>query len=148
MERLFCAQADFYRVWSCWSIGGSRRSLPDAWERLFVDARFFIPGRRLSRPTFKRFVEAFNETGDIKRSIDDLIGNIPSDDFAVALSSAYEWIYAAVKALRFNAGALAIEISEVTSVAGLRAVSRSALTELFSPRYAWRPFHHMVLHPP
>jgi hypothetical protein len=102
----------------------------------------------MSRPTLKRFTETFAETGKIKQSIDDLIESIPSDDFAVALSSAYEWIYAGVKALRLHAGALAIEISEVTSVAVIRMVSRSALTELFGPGYAWRPFHNMIFRPP
>jgi hypothetical protein len=122
--------------------------LPNARARFFVHARFFIPGRKISRPTLKRFTETFVETGNIKQCIDDVVESIPSDEFAIALSSAYEWIYASVKALRLNAGMLAIEIGEVTSVALIRVVSRSALNELFGPRYAWRPFHDMIFHPP
>lgn len=109
---------------------------------------FLIAGRRLSRPTLKSFAETFAATGEIKMCIDDLIEHIEGDDFAIALSSAYEWIYATIRALRLNAGRLAIQVSEVTSVAVMRSVSSSALSDLFESRYAWHPYHDMVLHPP
>lgn len=109
---------------------------------------FLIAGRRLSRPTIKNFVETFAATGDIKRSIDDLVERIDSDDFAIALSSAYEWIYASLRALRLNAGRLAIAISEMTSVTVMRSVSKSAVRDLFEPRYAWHSDHDMIFHPP
>lgn len=109
---------------------------------------FLIAGRRLSRPTFRIFTETFNTTGDIKASIDALIERLDVDDFAIALSSAYEWIYASIRALRLNAGALAITISEETSVAVMRSVSSSGLRDLFKPHYAWHPGHDMIFHPP
>lgn len=109
---------------------------------------FLIAGRRLSRPTLKNFAETFAATGDIKICIDDLIERIERDDFAIALSSAYEWIYASLRALRLNAGRLAIAISEVTSVAVVRSVSRSALRDLFESSHAWHPGHDMIFHPP
>lgn len=109
---------------------------------------FFVPGRRLSRPTLKLFAEKFAGTGDIKSGIDDLVESIESDDFSVALSSAYEWLYGCVRALRFNAGRLAIAVSEATTVLGIRAAPRSALAVLFDCHLPFRPFQRMIFWPP
>jgi hypothetical protein len=109
---------------------------------------FLVPGRRLSRPTLRRFVEVFAETGDIKKGIDDIVERIEGDDFSIALSSAYDWLYGCVRALRLNAGRLATSVSEATSAAAIRSASRSALADLFDRHLAFRPLQRMIFWPP
>lgn len=109
---------------------------------------FLIAGRKLSRRTFKRFAQDFVQAGSIRASIDGLIAKVPLDDFTVALSSAYEWLYQAVRALRLNAGALAIRVEEGTSIGVVMAVRPGALDHLFLAKFIWHPAHHMLCYPP
>jgi hypothetical protein len=102
----------------------------------------------LSRPSLKRFAQVFNQASNIKASIDDLVAKIPLEDFTIPLSSAYEWIYQTVRALRLNAGNLAIKIGTATSVFILRTASPSAINDLFRPELSWHPSHHTLLYPP
>jgi hypothetical protein len=111
--------------------------------------QFLIPRLRLARPTLREFAEVFNKSGLIRNSIDALIEKFEGEDFSVALSSAYELIYTTVRALRLNAGQLAIVISELTSVSVVRDVFPSALRDLFEPGvYAFYPLYDLVFYPP
>jgi hypothetical protein len=93
-------------------------------------------------------VQSFAETSSIRVSIDGLIAKVPFDDFTLALSSAYEWIYQAARALRLNSGLLAIRVEEVASVGVVIAVRPSALGDLFLVKFSWHPAHHMLCYPP
>jgi hypothetical protein len=93
-------------------------------------------------------VQKFKESSSVRCSIDGLVAKVPLDDFTVALSSAYEWIYQTVRALRLNAGSLAIEVEEVTSVGVVNLVRPSALGDLFLAKFSWHPAHHMLCYPP
>jgi hypothetical protein len=109
---------------------------------------FLVPRHKLSRLSLKKFVQVFIQTGNIKTSIDDLVSKIPLDDFTVALSSAYEWVYQTVRALRLNASRLAVTVGSATSVFALRVAAPSAITDLFRAELSWHPSHHMLLYPP
>jgi hypothetical protein len=148
LEGIFCTQLD---LWGSGLRGCHRdpcRPLSEAGEGFLLYSRFFIPGRHLSRPSLKRFAQIFNRSGNIKASIDDLIAKIPLEDFTVSLSSAYEWIYQSVRALRLNAGQLAVTVGAATSVLSLSNASPSAIDDLFQPEFIWHPSHHMLLYPP
>lgn len=116
--------------------------------RFFLCSRFFIPGRRLSRPSFKRFISQIANGQSVRSAIDDLVERVCAEDFTVALSTAYEWIYQSVRALRLNAGRLAIRVGGDTGVGTLRSASKSAVGDLFSPKIMWHPAHHMLVYPP
>ncbi len=67
----------------------------------------------------------------------------------MALSSAYEWLYQAVRALRLNVTTLAAAIGEATSVGVLRETARSALMGLFDHcELSWHPAYYITLLPP
>lgn len=93
-------------------------------------------------------MQSFAESSSIRTSIDGLVAKVPLEDFTVALSSAYEWIYQSVRALRLNSGALAIRVEEMTSVDVVVAVRSSALGYLFLAKFSWHPAHHMLCYPP
>ena len=109
---------------------------------------FLIPGRRLSRLSLKRFTENFAQTLSLKSSIDDLVGRVPLEDFTVALSTAYEWIYQTVRALRLNASALAIGVDQFTSVGAFVATQPGARRDVFFAKFGWHPAHYILCYPP
>jgi hypothetical protein len=64
------------------------------------------------------------------------------------MSTAYDWIYQSLRALRLNAARFAISVAAITSVAVLITASPSALDDLFYPEVSWHPAHHMLVYPP
>jgi hypothetical protein len=111
---------------------------------------FLIPGRRLSRASWKKFIEVFQETKIIRDSIDGLLVGLDCVvDFTMALSSAYNFLYAAVRALRINHVRLSILAPEKSSVFVFYNLKKHAIKNIFTGTdYVWHSFHYMSLHPP
>lgn len=144
VRRVLCGQSGYVglvaiHVGHCRSLERDFSYFPD----------FLLPGRRVSRFTLARFAAQYKQNGNIKSCIDDVIDQLGAEDFTLALSSAYEWLYASVRALRLNAGFLAIAVGVVTSVLVLKSVLLSALEDLFlHSRLSWHPSQHMIFYPP
>ncbi len=109
---------------------------------------FLIPGRRLSRPMFECYLKTFHRTRNVKTSIDELVMSVPeASDFTVALSTAYNWIYQAVRALRINANRFAILAPIKTSVSVFHNLGGSIVIELFLIESLWHPTYQIIQPP-
>lgn len=110
---------------------------------------FLIPGRRMSRASLFEYIKTFQNTGSVKKCIDELIGGIDLPDFTMALSSAYDLIYASVRALRLNHENLAILPPFLTSVTVFRNLPRVVTQNLFQlVTGPWHGVHDIIFHPP
>lgn len=110
---------------------------------------FLIPGRRLSRPSWDKFVDDFQRTRTIAESIDELVEGIETSDFTMALSSAYNVLYGGVRALRINHEALGILAPMDMSVYVFYDLPKLAARNLFSfSDFPWHARQNIVLHPP
>lgn len=93
---------------------------------------FLVPGRRTSRASVHKFIEGFAVTHSVKNSIDEFVGGFETSDFTMALSSAYDLIYAFVRSLRINHGSLCVLASEKTSVTVLYTLPKVVIPKLFN----------------
>ena len=110
---------------------------------------FLIPGRQLSRPTFKCYLKNFHQTRKVKASIDELVSSLPDmSEFTVALSTAYNWIYQSVRALRINASKFAIFPPTRLSAIVFYNLVASVVCDLFLIESLWHPAHHIIIQPP
>jgi hypothetical protein len=103
----------------------------------------------LSRPTFKRYLKTYHHTHRVKASIDELVTSVPeASEFTVALSTAYDWIYQGVRALRINANKLSILPPISLSVFIFYNLAASIICDLFSMESLWHPAHQIIIQPP
>ncbi len=110
---------------------------------------FLIPGKRLARQSWQMFVEAFCRTKVIRESIDGLVAGIEMPDFTLALSSAYNFLYAAIRPLRMHHAELAILAPSASSVGVYYSLPKLVIENLFARSdFAWHAFHHITLQPP
>jgi hypothetical protein len=116
---------------------------------------FVIPGRRLSRDAMREFHATLSSTGNVSACIDKLVEglDVVAPDFAMALSSAYDIIYSAVKAVRLNHINLGVHPPGIVSVfffCDLSVVVRTILiTKLFDlVTGPWHATQDIFYHPP
>ena len=110
---------------------------------------FLIPGKRLSRQSWQLFVEGFQKTKVIRDSIDDLIAGVEIPDFTLALSSAYNFLYAAIRPLRMHHAQLSILAPRASSVSVYYVLPKLVVKNLFGrSEFSWHAFHHITLIPP
>ena len=109
---------------------------------------FLVPGRRLARKSFEKFIDVFQKTHQIRVSIDQLLAGFESD-LSLALSSAYNFLYAAIRPLRINHERLMILAPVRSSVFVYYEVPRVVLQNLFSwSDCPWTGLQEIILHPP
>ena len=109
---------------------------------------FLIPGRRLSRRSFKLFIEVFQNTHQIRDCIDQLLSGFEAD-LDLALSSAYNFLYAAIRGLRINHERLMILAPVQSSVFVYYDLPKVVVKNLFTwSDCIWTGFQGIILHPP
>jgi hypothetical protein len=110
---------------------------------------FLIPGKRLSRQSWQTFVEEFQRTKVIKNSIDNLVCGVEIPDFTLPLSTAYNFLYAAIRPLRMHHSDLSIIAPTTSSVGVYYGLPKLVIKNLFGRcDFGWHALHHITLQPP
>jgi hypothetical protein len=76
------------------------------------------------------------------------VGAIPTEDFTVALSTAYGWLYALIVGLRLNHLELGIAPPVRKSVTALADVAPPVVGAIFAIGLSWTPALQITLVPP
>lgn len=110
---------------------------------------FLVPGRRISRASFQKFVAGFAVSYSVKDCIDEFVSGFETMDFTMALSSAYDLIYGFVRSLRINHVNLCILAPVESSVFILYALPKVVISKLFKLlKGPWHAGQRINIYPP
>lgn len=118
------------------------------WEKIFLFPWILNPFRRLSRAGLKEFYASWKASGRVQEAIDEFVYKLPTENFTMALSTAYGWLYALIVGLRINHLSLGITPPDKMSVATLADVAPEVVGACFAVDRSWTPALQITLVPP